>query len=393
MWRLAKIRPAGNAVPLPSELEDSQIYPWRDRYTAAFFDSGSSALSVAVRLALKSKSYPAPEVLLPAYGCPDIVAALIKQGVKPVFVDLSADLPRMDLEAVRELLTNRTIAIVAVGLLGIPERLLELRDLADSVGAKLIEDAAQVFPPASCDAGVSDYVVVSFGRGKPLNLMGGGALLIRNDHAASSGPELNAFPTRKLRYNWQWKLKRKVFNTLISRYFYGFLVRVPMLGIGATKFHPVSGIRRQEPLPGLLSVAIAELPSRKNLIQQYVDSLQSLKGSGWKFPILESDAEDELAGRSQRSDFPVLRFPVLAPSPCIRNRVLKELNRLGLGASEFYGCPLPEMDEIKALFPEESSGGFPCAKDFSSKLVTLPTHEDIKDADVELIANTIKKIK
>ena len=57
-----------------------------------------------------------------------------------------------------------------------------LRPLADAAGAVLIEDSAQAFPrDGGGDFWQGDLVVLSFGRGKPVSLLGGGAVLYRDE--------------------------------------------------------------------------------------------------------------------------------------------------------------------------------------------------------------------
>ena len=151
-----------------------------------FTRSGTEALSLAVRFAIADHScVDSPEVLMPAYGCPDLVAAVIAQGATPVLVDLADhQTPFMSIHGVEAAITCNTVAIIAVGFLGLPERLEALADVARANTLLLIEDSAQCFPPKSIEAGcyLADLIVLSFGRGKPINLMGGGALLIRKDH-------------------------------------------------------------------------------------------------------------------------------------------------------------------------------------------------------------------
>ena len=181
---LSKLRPVGSRVPLPVSVYSISGTPWAERYDSVFVNSGTAALSLAVKLSLRKKRIQqSPEVVLPAYGCPDLIAAVVAQGARPVLVDLAQGRPWMNLEAVENAITDNTVAIIAAGFVGIPERLFALRAIADKNNVALIEDSAQVFPPYSCSNGLADYLVLSFGRGKPINLMGGGALLIRKDHA------------------------------------------------------------------------------------------------------------------------------------------------------------------------------------------------------------------
>ena len=180
----AMLRPVGNRVPLPVGRDNGQ-YPW-PAYQTELLNSGTAALSLALRAAKRQKPEIAePEAILPAYVCPDLVAAAVAAGVKPVLVDLAKDSPWMAPQNVQGAVSDNTIAIIAVNFLGRLVPLEPLRRVADGYGITLIEDSAQAIPPSSADNALADFVVLSFGRGKPVNLMGGGALLFKDKDATS----------------------------------------------------------------------------------------------------------------------------------------------------------------------------------------------------------------
>ncbi len=175
----AKLRPVGSPVPKPQAI-DSLLLPWDEHYKALYSGSGTEALSLAVKAAIAMKARSErPEVIIPAYGCPDLVAAIVSQDAQPVLVDFAPDKPVLDEEGVRQALTQRTVAIIGVNFLGACARLKELSRICADNDLVLIEDSAQRFPPSSCSHGLADFVVLSFGRGKQINLMGGGAMLFR----------------------------------------------------------------------------------------------------------------------------------------------------------------------------------------------------------------------
>src|SRR5215469_10953366 len=129
-------------------------------------------------------SVVAPEVVIPAYGCPDLVAACLNASLHPRLVDVAPSQWSYDLEALRSSLSNNTVAIVAINLLGLGDGSDELVRLCNERHIPLIQDSAQHLPRESIDW-PGDYVVLSFGRGKPLNLLHGGALISRSGDGSS----------------------------------------------------------------------------------------------------------------------------------------------------------------------------------------------------------------
>ena len=142
--------------------------------------SGTAALAIALHCA--KKLHPLGnkrQVIIPGYGCPDLVSAVVHAGLVTVLVDLEADSHQLSHQAIQRALTEKTLPIVAVNFLGLPGRLPNLRQITDSAECLLIEDNAQWFPEPE-DKLYGDFVITSFGRGKPVNLLGGGLLLTNN---------------------------------------------------------------------------------------------------------------------------------------------------------------------------------------------------------------------
>lgn len=375
-----KLRPVGSRVPMPIDHERPE-FPWESCYRTQFMGSGTEALSVAIALSVKLKpGVSSPEAIIPAYGCPDLVAAIISQGVKPVLADLKPDSPWMSASAVSKAVSSSTVAIVGVGFLGIPERFASLLRVCREHNLLLVEDSAQCFLPASLSDPMADCVVLSFGRGKPVNLMGGGALLFRNDSTKAVEPLLAKYPLELRKTGLVWRLKRWMINLLLGRTGYKVLELLP-LGIGETHFHELHEIRRLQINEELLTAGIQNCCSRPHADVQYDSELSELELFGWK--LLTKTCKREPSELRRRF---MLRYPVLAPSRDIRDRALRDLNAAGIGANALYGRILPD---IKGVDAHVMAGSYPMASDFAARLLTLPTHEDVKVSDIAVARDVL----
>lgn len=382
-----KLRPVGSPVPFP-RIRERQELPWAAPYHTEFMGSGTEALSLAVAIAIRRHSQVStPEVIIPAYGCPDLVSAIVAQGARPVLVDLLPDCAYMSDTWIREAITASTVAVVGVGFLGIPERLEELSGICREHNLFLIEDSAQCFPPASAFKPHADLVVLSFGRGKPINLMGGGALLVRTDLAGQAEESVAQHPVSVLKVGMAWLIKRFVFNLLMRRLPYYVLERLPFLGIGETKFHRLVTISRLDLPESVLQAGLRDFQLRPLIHQRYDTELAGLEARGWK--CLTSD-RSEMSRNDLQQPVPLLRYPVLAPSKDMRDRAIAALNSAGIGASAFYERTLPQIDGVEA---EVEGRDYPVASDFASRLLTLPTHENVTSADVTLIGRILLSLK
>lgn len=382
----AMLRPVGNRVPLPVG-RDNGHYPW-PAYQTELLNSGTAALSLALRAAKRQKPEIAePEAIFPAYVCPDLVAAAVAAGVNPVLVDLAKDSPWMAPQNVQGAVSDNTIAIIAVNFLGRLVPLEPLRRVADDYGLTLIEDSAQAIPPSSADNALADFVVLSFGRGKPVNLMGGGALLFKDKDAASVASLLEGLPVHTVLCTPAWYLKRALFHTLMGRFLYGIMLRIPMLHLGETRFHPLGEMTRQTIPPGIVLNGISAFERSVANSRELQEGLGFLVEQGWVLLSNEQDGALQAAGQRINK---VLRFAMLAPDRNERDRALNALQRAGIGANELYGVTLPMVEGISNhLGP--SPGNFPHARDFAERLITLPSHDGVTLADIQTMARVLKR--
>ncbi|KEF32227.1 Pleiotropic regulatory protein [Marinobacter nitratireducens] len=373
---LSMLRPVGNRVPLP-EVSAEGEYPWHS-YNTEFMDSGTSSLYVALVCAKKLRpDVEDPEVIMPAYGCPDLIAAAVAAGVRPVLVDLVKDSPWMDEEGVTSRVSENTVAILAVNFLGILAPLSGLRVIADEHSIFLIEDSAQAIPPSSAHSNEADFVVLSFGRGKPVNLMGGGALLYRHSYNSVVSDVINMYPGTSIVCDVRWHLKRGLFNLLMSRIAYGVLLRIPMLHLGETRFHALGEIRRLSIPRALVLSGITKFSGSSSRVRVWFQELHHLEEEGWLLLHGNNSESDEPESNFQQA----LRFGVLAQSTVDRDCAIRELNKIGIGANALYGVCLPAISGVSE-YTKDDENSFPNAENFAKRLLTLPVHDGVTDQDI-----------
>ena len=83
------------------------------------------------------------EVIIPAFTYFAVPAAVIKAGLKPVFVDISAVNLNIDPEKIEENITTKTRAIIPTHLCGFACGMAEILDIAGRHNIFVIEDCAQ----------------------------------------------------------------------------------------------------------------------------------------------------------------------------------------------------------------------------------------------------------
>ena len=142
--------------------------------------NGTDALTAL----LKAHDFkPGSEVILPANTFIATAEAVISNGLKPVFADISEDFTIKPL-SVEALINPNTCAIIAVHLYGHPADMDALKKIAEKHGLKLFEDAAQAHgavyhgKKVGTLAGGAGF---SFYPGKVLGAAGDAGAIILND--------------------------------------------------------------------------------------------------------------------------------------------------------------------------------------------------------------------
>ncbi len=151
---------------------------------AVTVNSATSGLYAAIGAA---RVGPGDEVILPPYTMSATAMAPLVYGGIPVFADIEPETFTIDPACVRQAITGKTRAILAVNLFGHPARLRELLAIADENGLILVEDNAQA-PLASEDgrwAGTVGHIgVFSLNRHKHIQTGEGGVVVTDDDDLA-----------------------------------------------------------------------------------------------------------------------------------------------------------------------------------------------------------------
>lgn len=370
-----ELRPVGEAISIriggrTSENELHRYIPG----PLIFYQSGTAALAAALLACKAARQVNHPEVLLPAYACPDLLSAVDYAGMHPVLVDFEENRPWMSIPDLAAKISERTLAVIAVNFLGIPERLSAIRRVIREKHVFLIEDRAQSLPENSEEAPAGDLVVLSFGKGKPVALLHGGALMIKRR-------ELGRYVVRPapdgggggVHVIGQY-LKMVVYNFLIHPRCYWALKYFPMLRLGETRYKPLASIESmRSACMAMLEKNVINYYERKAMAARIHEMLVSFDRHG----IID------LPAACGSIDKRMLRYPLLLPSQIERNVCLRSLKAKGLGASIMYPGVLPA---IKGVNLADTGEDYPKAGVFAARLLTLPLHSDVTPGAVNRIA-------
>ena len=368
-------RPAGNSIVIERAAVEADLFnPFRCR----FIQSGTAALAVAMAACIKMKEMQAgtSEIIVPAYACPDLVSAVLYAGARPVLVDLDEGSPFLSCEHILKRISANTVAIVAINFMGLSGNILQLKQACKNNGLLLIYDCAQWFPLEDRYSWPGDFNTISFGRGKPVNLLHGGAVIMDDAIAETALPDLSATKNSTI-YNLIQAVKVRIYNCLIQPSIYRFVSQLPGLNVGQTLYKPLEAI-------SVMSSFYAELI--KHNIDRFRLQTNALEYLHKRITSISHPLLINLVAREMdNSPGYLLRYPILIKDKKIRDQFYEQTR--DLGTSLLYQRPLNQISGLENILDQEPV--YPNASDFADHLVTLPCHEDIDNSVVDLIVSKL----
>jgi len=153
-----------------------------DKDYCLYVNSGSSALY----LGIESFNFPpGSEIITPALTFSTTVGSIIKNSLVPVFTDVEPLSFCIDVNQIEELITEKTVAIMAPNLMGNLCDWPRIRKIADEYNLKVIEDSADTlgatFENGKSSGYFSDMSITSFYGSHIINCAGNGGALALKD--------------------------------------------------------------------------------------------------------------------------------------------------------------------------------------------------------------------
>jgi len=161
---------------------ESKIAALFDKKHCLYVNSGSSALYIGMEAFDFKKG---GEVITPALTFSTTVGSIVKNGLVPVFVDVGVSDYCIDVAKIEEMISDKTVAIVAPNLMGNLCEWDKIATIAKKYNLKVIEDSADTLGATlngKSSGAWSDMSITSFYGSHIINCAGnGGALCINDD--------------------------------------------------------------------------------------------------------------------------------------------------------------------------------------------------------------------
>ena len=332
-------------------------------------NSGRALLYILLDALKRKDGDTRDEVLIPGYTCYSVAASVAKAGLKIRVYDLDPVTLQPDLSSLWKSASEKTLAIIFQHLFGIPTPVEELKGVARLHNAYLIEDAAQALGGSIDDhrlGTIGDFSIFSFGRGKPLPIGGGGAL-IGKDEDVLSGLDL------KSKNKGYVSLMSTAVSQVMSKPSLYWIPEMLPLGLGETIFDP--------------NFDVLAMPSvMQNLAENSMNILDDLNTHRAHIAKTYEDAFDHknVIPVPEETTSVYTRFPLMTGRPC---PIPKDLKRLG--ARRMYPKAIADEETIKPYLADKEAST-PGASEIAQNLITLPTHKGITENLAKDIAHKVK---
>jgi len=178
--------------------------------TCSAVGSGTDGLHLAYILA---DIKPGDEVIVPVFTCTATNIPFLYMGAKVVFADVQRGTLNIDPVHVKELVNEKTKAIVCVHYGGLPCDMEELNAIAEEWNIPIIEDAAQALGATYKGVpigAISDFTMFSFQAIKHITTGDGGMLSIKNIDLRAKAERIRWFGidrTAKQMGHWENDIK------------------------------------------------------------------------------------------------------------------------------------------------------------------------------------------
>ncbi|MCL5105164.1 MAG: aminotransferase class I/II-fold pyridoxal phosphate-dependent enzyme [Armatimonadetes bacterium] len=345
--------------------------------------SGRAALTVVLRSIAELR--PGGEVVVPGYTCFTVPSAVARAGLKVMPVDIEPSTLDYDPDALRESLSENTLAVVAVHPYGFPCGIREIEAICAERGIPLIEDAAQAMGgrvESRMIGTFGDAAILSFGRGKAMTTVHGGAILTSSDVLASAIARTLAQHQVPAGGDARHAALAFAYSLVVRPRFFSMVKRIRRLEVGVTRFctdfeiAPMSNMQAALGMACLGGLGETNKIRRRNAgelsrMLREVESISVLGERDWEYSI-------------------ALRQPVVLDSEAAAENAYRELSDLGLGVGRSYPSSITDIPGAASFLSERAAIPFN-AREASRRLLTLPTHHFVTPRDLDAIARVVTK--
>ena len=356
---------------------ESKIAELFDKRSCLYVNSGSSALYIGI----EAYNFPeGGEVITPALTFGTTVGCLIKNKLIPVFVDVEPLSYCIDTNQIEEMITDKTVAILAPNLMGNICDWEKISKIAKVHGLIVIEDSADTLGGKinnKSSGQYSDMSITSFYGSHIINCAGnGGALMLNDQKVIDKAKLLRSWGRSSSLFDEKSEAIENRFNIDIGGIDYDakFVFETAGYNLEGNELGAAFGLVQLESLERNIEIRERNFKIQNEFFLQYDDVFsvpQQTKNTktGWlAYPILINKNT-----KFKRKDFQIflekrdIQTRVVFTGNIIRQPMMKNINY------------------------RTNDHGYPNADAVMERGVLLPVHHGMKDSMFERLHKTIKE--
>lgn len=312
----------------------------------SLFTNGHLALEAAIAVMGLSG-----EVITTPFTFASTTQAIVRNGLIPVFCDITPENYTIDVTKIEDLITDETTAIVPVHVYGNVCDVESIEKIAKKYNLKVIYDAAHTFGVRIGDRGIASYgdaSMFSFHATKVFNTIEGGCVAYSDNTL-----------TDKLQIQKNFGMEN------------------------AESYPEVAGNSKMNEFQAAMGLCNLrhvddEIAKRKRVTEKYIERLSGINGLiPWK---------PQTGVTHNYAYFPVVFDKAVFGKS--RDEVAEQLGKEGIFARKYFYPITNEFDCYKGRFELQET---PIAKKISEQVLTLPLYADLDLAEVDRICDIILK--
>ncbi len=324
-----------NNGPLVNELE-LKLKKYLKLDHLLFVGNGTIALQMAIK-ALHLKG----EIITTPFSYVATTSSIVWENCKPIFVDIDPKNFNINVDLIEEAITNKTSAILATHVYGIPCNITKIQELAKKHQLKIIFDAAHCFGVKYKGESLLNYgdiSCISFHATKLFHTIEGGAVV-------SKDPEI----IRKL--------------SLLRNFGHDGFYKFTGLGINGknSEMHAAMGLCNLNHIEKILE-------KRKNDSLIYDSMLGQLNYFRPEIPA--------------KVDYNYSYYPLLFPTEDLCLKALNSLSDYQIYSRRYFYPSLSELDYV-------TSKSMSVSNDISKRILCLPMAYQLAESEIDMISRII----
>lgn len=351
------------------------------RYADIFYyESGKQALK-SIMQALKLLSQKT-KVIVQSYTCFSVAKVLADSNLDIVVLDTDPETLDYNYDELVEHVDADTLCIISTHLFGTSADIRRAKNLARKYDAYLIEDAAQKQYSIPEERSVADATIYSFGRGKPISLMGGGILGINNEMIRHVFQNHDIFVNHTIDYGVSTIIRMLLNDVLTHPAVYRVPAQIPFLGIGNTVYPAIieNGCLNKFQrcfLGRKLQQLGNEYAKRKKIACAYT---KVVAAAGANVSIIHSTG----------NDYSPHRYPFYLKMAYHELTPRQSFKAKNNGIVRMYPYGINRLTQLKNKITVSST--YNGEKFISDHLVTAPTHHYVNDTNIEHITSVMSEL-